>query len=803
MLKKLAILASALLLSFPAFAQNVQYITPVTRNHIPVWNTNGVIADGGSSADSPISSIGVTNEGGAGFCVSSGRQTAAGRNQLCFGASTAGPATISLQNFGTATAQNLQFIINGTVVTVPTGGTNFLQLSGVATNGHVPCFSGTIGLVVDCGTSIGAGTQFGLPYYSTTSSLASTGAGSNGQVLIGQTGAAPLWQTLSGDVASVSPGGALTLGNVNGIPFLTTYGANGVLIGEGTNAFHSVSTLNVGQCLLSQGASDPIWSSCASGSGSAGGSNTQVQFNNATALGGSPNLTWVSPTLTIGVAGTATGQLQLAPAGSGTGTVTIQNPSTTSAYNFNLPTTAGSLGQPMLSGGGGSTAMSFGTLGISGGGTNCTAASGTCLDNITGFASTGFVQRTGAGSYTFSLTVPVSGGGTGLANGTSGGILGFTGTTTIASSALLAQNGFVIGGGAGATPTSITACTNGQMPVGSTGSAPTCQTLSGDITTVTSGGLVTIANSAITVAKQANAAAWTLEGNFTGSSAAPQFSAISSLTVKASPAAGDLVIIQDQSAAGALKQATVSSISSAGSVSSIDTKTGSFTTGNGLDSTAGNIIEMTAARRTLPTTTTLNSGSSSTYTTPANALWIEVYQCGGGGGGSGSTSGSLVSGSDGTKTTFNSIDAAPGKGAISNTGGVGGSGGAGAATRRARGGSGISGVRTTGTTTIAGGGQGGATYCGAGPSTNSNGVTSAGTNADANSGAGGSGAQNYVSSFVEGGGGGAGELVYQLIDSPSATYIYTIGGGGNGGSSTQNGGNGGTGKIFIIEHYGS
>jgi hypothetical protein len=447
--------------------------------------------------------------------------------------------------------------------------------------------------------------------------------------------------------------------------------------------------------------------------------------------------------------------------------------------------------------------MSFGTLGISGGGTNCTAASGTCLDNITGFASTGFVQRTGAGSYTFSLTVPVSGGGTGLANGTSGGILGFTGTTTIASSALLAQNGFVIGGGAGATPTSITACTNGQMPVGSTGSAPTCQTLSGDITTVTSGGLVTIANSAITVAKQANAAAWTLEGNFTGSSAAPQFSAISALTVKASPAAGDLVIIQDQSAAGALKQATVSSISSAGSVSSIDTKTGSFTTGNGLDSTAGNIIEMTAARRTLPTTTTLNSGSSSTYTTPANALWIEVYQCGGGGGGSGSTSGSLVSGSDGTKTTFNSIDAAPGKGAISNTGGVGGSGGTGAATRRARGGSGISGVRTTGTTTIAGGGQGGATYCGAGPSTNSNGVTSAGTNADANSGAGGSGAQNYVSSFVEGGGGGAGELVYQLIDSPSATYIYTIGGGGNGGSSTQNGGNGGTGKIFIIEHYGS
>ena len=72
-------------------------------------------------------------------------------------------------------------------------------------------------------------------------------------------------------------------------------------------------------------AADPIFSSCASGSGSAGGSNTQVQFNNSTALGGSVNLTWVSPALTIGVAGTTGGQLQLL-AGSVSGTVTIQNP---------------------------------------------------------------------------------------------------------------------------------------------------------------------------------------------------------------------------------------------------------------------------------------------------------------------------------------------------------------------------------------------------------------------------------------------------------------------------------------------
>ncbi len=59
--------------------------------------------------------------------------------------------------------------------------------------------------------------------------------------------------------------------------------------------------------------------------------------------------------------------------------------------------------------------------------------------------------------------VPVAAGGTGLTSGTSGGILGFTGTTTIASSALLAANQVVIGGGAGATPTTLAAGTQYQV----------------------------------------------------------------------------------------------------------------------------------------------------------------------------------------------------------------------------------------------------------------------------------------------------------------------------------------------------
>jgi hypothetical protein len=62
-----------------------------------------------------------------------------------------------------------------------------------------------------------------------------------------------------------------------------------------------------------------------------------------------------------------------------------------------------------------------------------------------------------AASLTLGWTgqLAVGRGGTGLASGTSGGILGFTGTTTLASSVLLTQNALVLGGGAAATPTPL------------------------------------------------------------------------------------------------------------------------------------------------------------------------------------------------------------------------------------------------------------------------------------------------------------------------------------------------------------
>lgn len=85
--------------------------------------------------------------------------------------------------------------------------------------------------------------------------------------------------------------------------------------------------------------------------------------------------------------------------------------------------------------------------------------------------------------------LPVANGGTGLASGTSGGVLGYTATGTLASSSLLAANGVVLGGGAAATPTATAAGTNGQLLVGVTSGAPAFGSTVSAATTF-SGGIV-------------------------------------------------------------------------------------------------------------------------------------------------------------------------------------------------------------------------------------------------------------------------------------------------------------------------
>lgn len=130
----------------------------------------------------------------------------------------------------------------------------------------------------------------------------------------------------------------------------------------------------------------------------------------------------------------------------------------------------------------------------------------------------------------------------------------------------------------------------------------TTDTLTNKTISGSSNTLSNIANSSL-----ATAGAYTIKGNTTGSSATPTDIDIALLTTKASPAAGDYVLLSDQAASGAFKKATISSIATAGSVSSIAGNTGAFTLSTGITN-SGNDIRID--RGQVPGTTTNDNASS-------------------------------------------------------------------------------------------------------------------------------------------------------------------------------------------------
>lgn len=149
-----------------ASAQNVQQSGTITPGHTAYWVTSGVIADAGTSDDSPITSLGAAGP----ICSNSARESSGAWNQLCIQANTSSPAIISLQNFGTAPAESIIFNINGSTQGFPT------VTPLPVTVGNVVCFNTTGGGLTSCGfppstlplvvgvTPITGGTTNGLLY---------------------------------------------------------------------------------------------------------------------------------------------------------------------------------------------------------------------------------------------------------------------------------------------------------------------------------------------------------------------------------------------------------------------------------------------------------------------------------------------------------------------------------------------------------------------------------------------------------------------------------------------------------------
>jgi len=126
-----------------------------------------------------------------------------------------------------------------------------------------------------------------------------------------------------------------------------------------------------------------------------------------------------------------------------------------------------------------------------------TLASKSNLTTIS-FGTTGLTPSTATGgAVTVAGTLVVGNGGTGITSGTSGGIPYFSGTSTIASSAALASNALVVGGGAGVAPSTITTGTGVVTALGvNTGTAGAFVVNGGALGTPSSGTVTNLTGTA-------------------------------------------------------------------------------------------------------------------------------------------------------------------------------------------------------------------------------------------------------------------------------------------------------------------
>lgn len=116
----------------------------ITPGHAVRWVSNGVVGDAGTAASGMLTTLGVTNNGGPGFCINTAPITQP-YNQLCLQATTSGNAQLSYNAFGGATAGGLTFVINGVA-----SGLALVNLP--VTAGNVACFADTGGTLEQCAT---------------------------------------------------------------------------------------------------------------------------------------------------------------------------------------------------------------------------------------------------------------------------------------------------------------------------------------------------------------------------------------------------------------------------------------------------------------------------------------------------------------------------------------------------------------------------------------------------------------------------------------------------------------------------
>lgn len=439
-----------------AHAQTVQQSGTITGGHAARWITNGVIGDAGTAAQGFLTSLGITANGGSSFCINSAPITLNGLpnpyNKLCFGVGTSAPATIVLNNQNGATAQDLQFVINGATTTLTPGATFVTAAAALTSNGVIIGAGGntinTIGTGTsgECLVSAGSGSP---PVFSNCASVA--GATVAGNAICAQNTSGTL---VDCGVALSSVADQTLLGNNLGFaaaPQSLSASAVRTLLGLATIATSgSASDLSTGTIPSGRltGAYTGITGVDTLTSGtwqastiavSFGGTGNSTLTNHGVLVGAATSaITQLAAaaagtvltgqgvtsdpaftaTPTLGVAGATLGTLALA--GNTSGTVTVRPAAAAGTWTLTLPTTGGTNGYVLQTDGSGTT-----TWAVSGSGSG-TINSGTA-GQMTYYAGTGTTVSGNANATISSgaLTLGVTGATIGnliLAGNTSGAV---------------------------------------------------------------------------------------------------------------------------------------------------------------------------------------------------------------------------------------------------------------------------------------------------------------------------------------------------------------------------------------------
>lgn len=374
-----------------------------------------------------------------------------GAGALSFSILGTAEATLSASGFNIASGN--AYSINGSSVlnatTLGSGVTaSSLTSVGTLTSGALGSGFTTVA-VGQGGTGITTATTNGVVYGNGTSALGVTAAGTTGQVLVGNTGGAPSWATLSGiGVTSISFGttgltpstatqGAITvagtLAEANGGTGQSSYTIGDLLYASGSTTLSKLADVATGNALISGGVgAAPAWGKI--------GLTTHVSGTLDVGNGGTGATTFTSngvlygngtSAVSVTAAGT-TGQVLVANTGGAPSWATLTGIGVTSfsAGTTGLTPSTGTTGAITLAG----------TLGVANGGTGATSLTGYVKGSGTSALTASSTIPTSDLSGTVSLTTQVSGtlpaanGGTGLTSpGTSGNVLTSNGSAWVSS----------------------------------------------------------------------------------------------------------------------------------------------------------------------------------------------------------------------------------------------------------------------------------------------------------------------------------------------------------------------------------